>query len=90
MPAATHYTNEITDEMLEELEQLDRRARPAPWEIQDDDRHPHAQSRIVAGFFAWRAPTAEAMLVVRMRNALPAMLAEIRELHAFLRDKTRM
>lgn len=69
--------------LLEELERLEKKARPGPWELEKQpDTQERAVSRVIAGFFAWNAPTPDAQLIVQMRNALPSLLTEVRELRA--------
>jgi hypothetical protein len=70
-------------ERLEELDRLEKKARPGPWElVKQPDTRERAVSRVIAGFFAWNAPTPDAQLIVQMRNALPSLLTEVRQLRA--------
>jgi hypothetical protein len=70
----------LAAELLEELDRLEKKARPGPWQLQKQpDSRDRAVSRVVAGFFAWNAPTPDALLIVQMRNALPSLLAEVRK-----------
>ena len=50
-------------ERLEELDRLEKKARPGPWElVKQPDTRERAVSRVIAGFFAWNAPTPDAQL----------------------------
>jgi hypothetical protein len=70
-------------ELLKELDRLEKKARPGPWELEKQpDTQERAVSRVIAGFFAWKAPTPDAQLIVQMRNALPSLLTEVRESRA--------
>ena len=80
MPWLAKKTSPLTEEFLEELDRLDKEARPGPWELEKQPgTGTHAVSRVIAGFFAWKAPTPDARLIVQMRNALPSLIAEVRE-----------
>lgn len=71
MPWLAKKTSPLTEEFLEEFDRLDKEARPGPWELEKQPgTETHAVSRVIAGFFAWKAPTPDARLIVQMRNAL--------------------
>lgn len=76
----------LTDEELQELERLERAATPGPWTesrgflFRDDGDHvgtcEYTQNNNRAGFVGM----ANASLIANTRNALPLLLAEVREL----------
>lgn len=88
-------TNRLTDEELEELERLEQDATPGPWVFRDDScgeyRVLGPDCKLVfnkdfGGLRRHLMPPHEedARLFVAARNALPSLLAEVRELRAIV------
>jgi hypothetical protein len=94
----------LTDAELSELERLDREATPGPWDTDletsagrcwvDSRRH---QNMLAEPLFNVRPPSArhmeqrerDASFIAAARNALPKLLAEIRELRAEIAKRCR-
>lgn len=85
-------TNRLTDTELDELARLEREAPSAPWAVlaePDDDfwRVHYADGRVFDDGSACGEYDAECTVetrdfIIRARNALPRLIAEVRELRA--------
>jgi hypothetical protein len=78
----------LTDDELTELERLGRGATPGPWEYSDngftdDIRAGHECLASLRDHQNGDNTAENAKLVAAVRNALPSLLAEVRELRAF-------
>ncbi len=85
-------TERLTDERLVELEALAEVATPGPWSrtfgprepsrvwASDDDAEPLA---VLGGYVEGTDSVADAEFIAAAREALPALLAEVREHRAF-------
>ena len=77
--------------IIDKLERLEREATAAPWEQFDIDDDTHdgprwsveamiqGQRPLRPGATKWQQSAADAALIVAMRNALPALLSQLRE-----------
>ncbi len=74
----------MTDIDIDKLEALERAATPAPW-VYDDGlsrSFPRARPETVGPFGADAARTGDCIFLVELRNAAPALIAELRRLRA--------
>jgi hypothetical protein len=77
----------VTDIDIDKLEALERAATPAPWVYDDgieQDEHTQHRARpeTVGPFGADAARTDDCIFLAVLRNAAPALLAEVRRLRA--------
>lgn len=71
----------MTDEQLAELERLEQAATPGPWRVEYDVHGRLRRRETPSG--RWEALRVDDMRhAIRARNALPALIAEIRRLRA--------
>lgn len=77
----------LTDEELAELEDIERRTTAGPWrrrDIGDETIESESTGALLCTFpFTHENDRGNAVFVATARNALPSLLAEVRELRAF-------
>lgn len=89
----------ITDEQIDELERLEREATPGYWS-NTHDNCPRSNGILCGSYWVvgnvGEGPcgdimsTLDARLIAAARNALPALLAELRELRAYKQQVERV
>jgi hypothetical protein len=85
----------LTDDELTELELMEKTATPGPWEYSDDGftddvRAGYECLASLRGHHNGDNTAENAKLVAAVRNALPSLLAELRELRAAAREVVRL